>query len=745
MSDNDFEDEGQDVTDPEALGFKKAEDESKLVDWKNPPSLSALKSDLEDAKPDHDAHISKVKKWRDMYNGVPNFPTTLNKSRVVPKTIRKQAEWRYTALSEPFLSADDIFEVEPVTWEDKPRAEQNALVLNHQMNNRIHKIDFIDEYVRTAVDEGTVIVKVGWKAEMGTVSEDVPVWEYKPVQDPQRAQAIAEEEMGLHELMEYEPLEYEKLPPQAKKAHELFMQTGIPHVPVKVGMKRVTKEKLIKNHPTLEVRPYDKVIIDPTCRGIMDDAQFIIDEFDTTLSALRKDGRYKNLDLINAKNVLEDADQTSEEDDTTFNFRDKPRQKITVYEYWGYWDIDGSGIVKPFIAAWVGDVLIRMEENPFPDKKLPFIRVKYLPKNGENYGDPDGELLADNQQIIGAITRGMIDMMGRSAAGQQGVRKDALDTVNRRKFEKGDDYEFNSTVDPKQAFQMGQFPEIPRSALEMISLQNNEAEAITGVKTFSQGISGAALGSTATAVRGALDAASKRELGILRRLADGIVQIGRKFISMNAEFLEDEEVIRITENDFVTVRRDDLAGQYDVRLSISTAEADNEKAQELAFMLQTTGPNSDPAEVRIIRAEIAKLRKMPALAKRIEEYQPAPDPLAQELQKLEIEYKKAQIAELYSKAEENQVDKAKKLAQTEKEQALTRQISSTADKQDLDFLEQKEGVAHNREMEKQDAKNAGVLAPTALNAAAKLEQERIKGEKDPKSGEVTSIMKNFNL
>jgi hypothetical protein len=69
----------------------------------------------------------------------------------------------------------------------------------------------------------------------------------------------------------------------------------------------------------------------------------------------------------------------------------------------------------------------------------------------DNYGEPDGELLEDNQRVVGAITRGMLDTMGRSANGQTGIRKDMLDATNRRKFEKGLDYEFNPNVDPRRA------------------------------------------------------------------------------------------------------------------------------------------------------------------------------------------------------------------------------------------------------------------------------------------------------
>ena len=87
---------------------------------------------------------------------------------------------------------------------------------------------------------------------------------------------------------------------------------------------------------------------------------------------------------------------------------------------------------------------------------------------------------------------------------------------------------------------------------------------MTGVKAYGNtGISGEALGKVATGVRGALDAASKRELGILRRLAKGMTEIGRKIIAMNAIFLSDEEVIRVTNEEFITVKRDDLAGLGD--------------------------------------------------------------------------------------------------------------------------------------------------------------------------------------
>jgi hypothetical protein len=90
-----------------------------LTNWKNAPTLANLKQDLLDAQPVHDAQETKIGEWLDNLNvtGKAKIQTAKGNSAIVPKLIRKQAEWRYASLSEPFLSTDDIFNVKPVTWD----------------------------------------------------------------------------------------------------------------------------------------------------------------------------------------------------------------------------------------------------------------------------------------------------------------------------------------------------------------------------------------------------------------------------------------------------------------------------------------------------------------------------------------------------------------------------------------------------------------------------------------------------
>ena len=139
-----------------------------------------------------------------------------------------------------------------------------------------------------------------------------------------------------------------------------------------------------------------------------------------------------------------------------------------------------------------------------------------------------------------------------------------------------------------------------------------------------------------------------------------------------------------------------------MKLSISTAEANNQKAEELSFMLQTTAQSSDPEEVRMIRAEIARLRKMPELAKRIEEFQPTPDPLAQQEAQLRIQLLAAQVQNEIAKGQENAVDVELKRAKTTNELAKAGKTNSEKDGLDLDFLDKESGAAHAREMEKKN-------------------------------------------
>lgn len=662
----------------------------KLTQWENEPSIKDLKDDFEGSKELNKEFNLKIEEYTDLRNitGKEKIKQIKGRSSIQPKLVRRQAEWRYSALSEPFLSSDKIFKVEPRTWEDAESAVNNELILNYQFDIKLNKVKFIDDYVRTCVNDGTVIVQVGWDRKTRIEKTEIPVLEYLSI-DPMDQETLSSLTQAIN-LKSENPNEFLNLPLELQESVNYYLENDIPVTAHIVGTQIIDKEIIIDNKPVVKIIDPKNFYIDPSCEGNIDNAKFIINSFQTCKADLQATGLYQNLDLINLDaNTLIDDVEFNTNTPKDYQFKDNPRKLFVAYEYWGYYDIHGNGELVCIVATWVNDVLIRMEESPFPDGKPPFVIVNYMPIAKSVFGEADADLLKDNQKILGALYRGNIDLLGRSANSQQGIAKGFIDPINTRRFFNGEDYEYNPNISPDVGIYQHKYPEISQTSMLMLDLQNQEAESLTGVKSFAGGMSGNAYGDVAAGIRGMLDAASKREMNILRRLAQGIKEIGLKIIAMNSVFLSDEEAIRITNEEFKRIRRENLKGQFDLKVDISTPEIDQVKAQELSFMLQTLGNTMDFNITKIMLIEMARLRKMPELSHAIKAYEPQPDPIAEQLKQLELQKAQLEIEELKSKIELNL--------------AKAKETTSSADQKDLDFVEKQTGIQHSRDMEKQKA------------------------------------------
>lgn len=695
-------------------------------DWKNEPELAELKKDFDLVKSNHDTEVAKITKARNLKNieGGAKLAKVAGRSNVQPKLIRKNNEWQYASLANPFLSTEDVFNAYPVSAEDVYAAEQNGLLLNYQFNNKLRKVKFINDLVHDCVDNGVVFARVGWKTVTSQIVENTPVFSYSVAQDYDMPYLE-----GLAKLQNEQPNEFLAYATEEdKESLNSTLRNNAPTIAKLERYDETPKEILVHNHPEVTVVDYRNLYVGPCYNGDITTAEFVIYSYETSIADLRKDGKFTNLDSIENKseNILADNDHTPSkfyEDGSNFALKDD-RQRIVAYEYWGNYDINDDGIFVAITATWVGSTLVHLDRNPFPDQLHPFVAACSNHITNSVYGEADAHVLEDNQAIVGAVTRGMIDLMGRSANAQTGVRADALDPINLRKFNNGENYMYRPNVaDPRSMMVTHTYPEIPAAAFNMIQYQQNEAESMSGVKAFNSSLSGNSLGDTATAVRGVLDATAKRESNIQMRIAECIIAIGKKIIAMNGEFLSETEVIRVTGSKFVTVRRDDLAGNFDLRLSISTAEADNAKAEELAFMLQTTGNTLDFSITQHILVEICKLRKMPSLAQKIEQYTPQPDPMAQRKAQLENLLLEAKIMEAQANAgvKASETDLNRQRAITEQAQALNMQADTDLKK--LDYVEQESGTKHARDL-------ATVGEQAKSNAKFKLMTEAYKRSLD---------------
>lgn len=624
--------------------------------------LTALKKDLQAASTFREDEDIKIAKRVAEYQGKPYGNEQKGKSAIVSLDIKRQSEWAHAALVDPFVGTTDVIKCTPVTWEDREAARQNELLLNTQFCRQFDRYNFMTTAIKVLDMEATCVVQTGWEYDDEKIEVD-------------------------REVVEVDPYTGE----------------------VYITIKKVEETKVLTNRPTAIVRRNEDVYVDPTCMGDHDKMQFVIVRYETDLSTLRQDGRYKNLDKIQVGS--EDANshddyETKYSKISSFTFEDNPRKKMVMYEYWGNYDINDDGIAEPIVCAWVGSTVIRLELNPYPDKKPPFIIVPFNKIPFEIYGESNADLISDNQKIKTAITRGIIDNMNQSNNGMIGIKKGALDPGNREKFMKGKPFEFNGSPND---FWQGSFNNIPGSAFDMLALMNNDIESITGIKSFSGGITGNSLGGTATGARGALDATATRRLNIVRNIAENLVKpLMRKWMAYNSEFLEESEVVRITNEEFVEVRRDDLAGKIDIDITVSTQEDNAARAQELGFLLQTLGSSLPFDMTRMIMAEIAKLSKLPTLEKQILEFKQEPDPVQQKMQELQVAKLEAEIQRLKADAmnkiassQENEADREEKMAQAMLKRAQARKAESEADMVDLNYIKADEQIDEQTALEKE--------------------------------------------
>jgi len=639
--------------------------------------LKAFQADLKSAeilKEDIDARIYER---RSTYNSENYGNEEPGKSKIVPKVSKRASLWAHSSLKDPFVSTPEVIKCAPVTYEDAEAARQNEVLLNYQFCRDFDRYNFMTKAIKVLDVDATLVVQTGWEYEDKEVTSVVEVVEV--------------DEYGQHVI----------------------------------SQKEVTETKVLLNRPTAKVCRSEDIYLDPTCQDNLDNAQFVIYRYETDLSTLRKDGRYKNLDKV-MKAYNDDADYESP-DTSEFTFQDDPRKKMVVYEYWGNYDVDDDGEVEQIVCAWVGDVVIRLSDNPYPDKKPPFLVVPFSSVPFQLHGENNIDLIEDQQKVITAVTRGIINNMAASTNGQVGLRKGALDATQRKKFFAGKNFEFNGTsADVWQ----GSYNQIPSSAFDMLTMMNNEVESLTGIKGFNGGINNSGFGTgSATAARGVLDAANVRRLDLVRNIAENLIKpLMRKWMSYNSEFLSDEEVVRVTNENFVHIKRDDLDGNIDIDISVATAESNAAQSEQLSFLLQTLG-NSVPFELtQQVLAKIAKLGRQPDLEKSILEFKPQPDPMEQQIKQLEVAKLQAEIEAIKASTKEDMGDEQEKMAQakllaekTKVEAAKARKLESDADLVDLHHIKEDAGYSHQEKLELQDQKHQQDLEDKLAELQANIE------------------------
>jgi hypothetical protein len=113
-----------------------------------------------------------------------------------------------------------------------------------------------------------------------------------------------------------------------------------------------------------------------------------------------------------------------------------------------------------------------------------------------------------------------------------------------------------------------------------------------------------------------------------------------------------------------------------------------------------------------LMAQILELSRLPDQAANLRKYEPQQDPMEQQMKQLamekmaaEIELMKAEVTDKMARAEDRGIDAQLRQQKVQVEVAKARNLNSTADLSDLEFLERDSGKSARERMQELQAKH----------------------------------------
>lgn len=572
---------------------------------------------------------SSIQKWVKAYNGQKYGNEVKGRSEIVMKDIKKTIKTMSPSIIEPFMTSDTLVSAKPVRVGAEDVAAYNSDILNYQYNNQFDKLEFITSISMILPKEGTVFVRTGW--------------DFKESVEKKELSGLGIEELQI--LQQTNPNDVKNVVQQ------------------KDGSFTVTLEKrtTLWNKPTGVICKNESITTDPTAHSFKD-SKFITYEYEKSYSDIKKEKHIYDHQPITDE-MLEQAgtsrypetalggqraiDNYNSGVDHHFNFSEKSSRKVRIIEYWGEYDLDGSGTNQQIVCAWIKntDTILRLEKNPYPDNAIPFVSCQYGFEPFTVWGNGVADVLGDGQQIHTAIMRGFIDNMSLSNNGQKFFQKGAIDYVNLGKLQRGEKYvELNNL----NGMTDGSYNQIPASSFNVYDMITKENELLSGANSQMEGIDSATIGRTASGVNQVMGAAQRHMIVIVRVIAEMYKDMFNKWAIYNTEFLDDEQAFQIA-GVLANLDKSQVSGDINIEMNINLDAMNSQKLQQINMLLQqsqTLGQAVPPMVIPLLVAEIFEGFGKYEYAKQIREYQPEPDPIQQQLQQLEMHKLQMEIAKI---------------------------------------------------------------------------------------------------
>ena len=259
-----------------------------------------------------------------------------------------------------------------------------------------------------------------------------------------------------------------------------------------------------------------------------------------------------------------------------------PAIEVDIYECYVKIDTDGDGLLEDMIITICGDVVLKMDENPY--RRPPFrIGVAY-PESHKITGIPLASIVEEDQKIMTNLKR-----MSQDAAAQSVYTNPITDDANLYKLLLNRKPHDPLLGNPQR---MGKLEVNPphEFVLKTIEMVQGDIENKTGVTRYNQGSDGDSLNQTATGIKVIASMAQQRSKHVGRNIGNTAMKgIVRDFIFINQKWIPDEAIKVVGQE--IPISPDDLAGDYDINIEIGIGPQEKSMASKavdelLQFQLQ---------------------------------------------------------------------------------------------------------------------------------------------------------------
>ena len=579
--------------------------------------LNDVKKELKRAISAKTTIEGKISGWNDDYDGKGYGNEVAGRSSMVMKDVAKQIEWQKPNITEPFTSTENPIGTSALNAKSDKAATASENVLNYQYTQQFDRYSFMDTLANILSREGTVWIRTGWDFKEGLEEKRLTRVPMDVIlQLPDEPDEITENKDGSFNAI-------------------------------------YRRRKIIKNQPTAKVWKNEDIFPDPLANS-ESELGFVIGRSKMTITEMKNNPNYDQAAIEKigryTPDLHSDSSLGADREAKGYDYGSDPanseienNKKYMVYEYWGEYDIDGTGVSKQIVFVWIDklDVVLQSEENFLPGKKNPFTSTPYSAVPFSMWGNALAEFIADNQKIRSMLMRGIMDNMSLSNNGQKFIQKGTLDYTNWKRMKNGNKY---IQVNKLDGITDGSFHELPQSVYNLYNMVAEDSESLTGISKMAQGLDPGSVANTAAGVQTMASMTQKRMLDVVRNISNLMSKVFTRWNDYNGEFLDSVDIQNYLGSSQYTAQ--DIKGDFNISLTVATDTNKQTKMQQYNLMLQQSASMAGsvpPQLMNMIYSKMLDLFDEPGMAEAVRTYQPQPDPHTEQMKQLEVAQAQADV------------------------------------------------------------------------------------------------------